>query len=300
MTSNSGDEQTINADAIVDASQILELPAPTVWPMVLALGFALMGTAMVTNISLGILGLLLACAGAVGWFRQVLPHEVHESIQVDTEEITVKSTRTMSDRLPQGDTHRKVLPVETFRITTGLKGGLAGGAAMTVPAALYGLLRYHSIWYAANLLAAGGFVSWAGASSAFLSEFHLRGLVAALIIHVVISLLIGLLYGAVLPIFPRLPILTAGILVPLFFTAIAYSALGVVSPILNQRIDWFWFVASQIVFGLVCGFVVNLQEKVRTPQFRKLPFGVRAGIHGDHSRLSGEDSGKQKQEGKPK
>ena len=53
------------------------------------------------------------------------------------------------------------------------------------------------------------------------------------------------------------------------------------SPILNQRIDWFWFVISQIFFGLVCGFVVNLHAKVRTPQFQALPFAIRAGIHTD-------------------
>ncbi len=60
---------------------------------------------------------------------------------------------------------------------------------------------------------------------------------------------------------------------------IFHSALGVISPILNQRIDWLWFVVSQIAFGLVAGFVVNLQVKVRTPQFRSLPFAVRAGLH---------------------
>ena len=40
-----------------------------------------------------------------------------------------------------------------------------------------------------------------------------------------------------------------------------------------------WFIVSQIAFGLVAGFVVNLHVKVRTPQFRSLPFAVRAGIH---------------------
>lgn len=58
-----------------------------------------------------------------------------------------------------------------------------------------------------------------------------------------------------------------------------HSALGIISPILNQRINWWWFIVSQIAFGLVAGFVVNLQVKVRTPQFRSLPFAVRAGIH---------------------
>jgi hypothetical protein len=180
-----------------------------------------------------------------------------------------------------GSTRRRILPVETFRLSSGIKGGIAGGAAMTVPAALFSLLRYHSLWYAMNLLAAGGFLSWAGASNAFLSQFHLRGLLAALAIHGVTSLLVGLLYGAMLHMFPRYPILTAGFMAPMLFTGILYSAIGIVSPILDQRIDWYWFIPSQVVFGLVCGFVVNLQDRVRTPQFQSLPFAVRAGLHGD-------------------
>ena len=130
-----------------------------------------------------------------------------------------------------------------------------------------------------NLLAAGGFVSWAGASDAFLSQFHLQGLLAALMIHGLTSILVGLLYGAMLPMFPRYPILTAGVVVPLMFTGLQYSVLGIVSPILDQRIDWFWFFMSQIAFGLVCGYVVNLHTKVRSAQFRALPFAVRAGLH---------------------
>jgi hypothetical protein len=84
-----------------------------------------------------------------------------------------------------------------------------------------------------------------------------------------------------LQMFPKYPILTAGFMAPLLFTGILYSAIGIVSPILNQRIDWFWFVPSQILFGLVCGFVVNLHAKVRTPQFQALPFSVRAGLQSD-------------------
>ena len=257
----------------------VHLPSRTAWPMVFALGIALICTAMVTNVALGILGALLALAGAVGWFLQVLPREAHEEVAIHAAAISISSTRTMPQKAAGG--HREGIPVETFQITSGIKGGIAGGVAMTVPAAIFSLLRYHSIWYAMNLLAAGGFVSWAGASNAFLSEFHWRGLFAALVIHATTSLLVGLLYGAMLPMFPRFPILTAGLIAPLLFTGILYSAIGVVSPILNQRIEWFWFFLSQIAFGLVCGFVVNLHAKVRTPQFRSLPFAVRAGIHGD-------------------
>lgn len=261
---------------------VIQLPRPTAWPLVLALGISLIMAGMVTNIAIGILGLLLSIAGAVGWALQVLPHEAHEAVPVSSEEITVTTTRTVMERparRPASHAPRTILPIETFRITTGIRGGIAGGVAMIVPATLFSLLKYHSLWYSVNLLAAGGFVSWAGASDAFLSQFHLQGLLAGVLIQGFTSLLVGLLYGAMLPMFPRYPILTAGFMAPLLFTGIVYSALGIVSPILNQRIDWFWFVISQIAFGLVCGYVVNLQARVRTPQFRALPFAVRAGLH---------------------
>ena len=261
--------------------EVVHLPSPTAWPMVLALGITLICAGMVTNIVVGILGLLLVIMSAVGWFMQVLPEEQHETIPVDLQEVQIISSRTLMDRLPTGPEHRKILPVETFHMVTGIKGGLAGGLAMTIPAALFSVLRYHSVWYAMNLLAAGGFVSWANASNAFLSEFHLYGLLAAIMIHGLTSLLVGLLYGAMLPMYPRNPIFTAGITIPLLFTGIIHSALGIVSPILNERIDWFWFVISQVAFGLVCGYVVNRHTRIRTAQFRALPFAVRAGIHSD-------------------
>lgn len=274
----------------------VHLPSPTAWPMVLALGISLLLAGMVTSVAVGALGVLLAVIAAIGWFRQVLPHEAHEQIAVETEIVAVSSRRTLLHQTEISSTRRKILPVETFKISSGIKGGIAGGIAMTVPAALFSLLRYHSLWYAMNLLAAGGFVSWAGASDAFLSQFHLEGLLAALAIHGVTSLLVGLLYGAMLHMFPKYPILTAGFMAPMLFTGILYSAIGVVSPILNQRIDWYWFIPSQVVFGLVCGFVVNLQDKVRTPQFQSLPFAVRAGLHGDLG-----DLGRERTEGtKPK
>ncbi|WP_263358342.1 hypothetical protein [Acidicapsa ligni] len=260
---------------------VIQLPRPTAWPMVLALGISLVLAGMVTSIAVGLLGFVLALISAVGWFLQVLPVEEHEAVAVQTETAEITTARTLLRHTAISSMRRKILPVETFQISTGIKGGIAGGIAMTIPAALFSLLRYHSVWYAMNLLAAGGFVSWGGASDVFLSEFHLRGLLAALIIHGVTSLLVGLLYGAMLQMFPKYPIFTAGFMAPLLFTAILYSALGIVSPILNARIDWFWFVPSQIIFGLVCGFVVNLQAKVRTPQFQALPFAVRAGLHGD-------------------
>ncbi|GGG80017.1 hypothetical protein [Edaphobacter dinghuensis] len=271
-----------------DHKGVVNLPTPTSWPIVLSLGITLLLSGLVTNWVISLLGVVLMLMSTVGWFRQVLPHEQHVGVPVTTRVETITSRRTNVIRIPISEDHRQVLPYETYTMMAGVKGGIAGGLAMIVPATLYGLVRYHSIWYSMNLLAAGGFVSWANASNAFLAAFHPEGLLAALAIHIVTSLLVGLLYGAMLPMFPWKPIFTAGFAAPFLWTGILYSALGVISPILDQRIDWLWFVVSQITFGLVCGFVVNLQVQVRTEQFRSLPFTLRAGLEGAHKR-EGED-----------
>ncbi len=268
---------------------VVVLPTPTAWPLVLSLGITLLLAGLLTHWFISVLGLALMVPSSIGWFRQVLPHEQHESVPVRIKVETITTRRINVVRIPLDENHRKVLPYETYTIMAGVKGGLVGGIAMIVPATLFSLIRYHSLWYSANLLAAGGFVDWANASDAFLSSFHMEGLLAAAAIHIVTSLLVGLLYGAMLPMFPWKPILTAGFVAPFLWTGILYSALGVISPILDQRIDWLWFIVSQIAFGLVCGFVVNLQVRVRTAQFRSLPFTVRAGIEGAHKKGENEE-----------
>jgi len=260
----------------------VHLPAPTVWPFVLALGLALIITGMVTHWVISLLGFVLTLRSMVGWFFEMFPHERHISIPVEVGAVGITSTRTARELPPVEASHRTLLPVETFKVMAGVKGGIVGGIAMIVPASLYGLIRYHSIWYAPNLLAAGGFVSWAGKSDEFFAQFHPEGLLAAIGIHTLASVLIGLLYGAMLPMFPRKPILTAGFIAPFLWTGLLYSALNIISPVLADRINWPWFIVSQIAFGLVCGFIVNQQVRVRTSQFRALPFAVRAGLEMDH------------------
>jgi hypothetical protein len=159
-------------------------------------------------------------------------------------------------------------------MSAGVKGGLAGSVAMAVLAVLYGIVSGHGMWYPINLLSAGFFP--ARATTAQIAAFHWDAVIIASVVHLICSLLVGLLYGAALPMFPRRPIVLGGVIAPILWSGLLHSILEALDPVLNQRIDWIWFVISQIGFGVVAGIVVSRQERIRTWQY--LPFAVRAGI----------------------
>jgi flagellar biosynthesis protein FliR len=62
-----------------------------------------------------------------------------------------------------------------------------------------------------------------------------------------------------------------------------------VNPVLNQRIDWLWFVFSQVGFGIVAGIVVSRQVRIRTLQHAPLAFRVGLEWSGMMDENRGED-----------
>jgi hypothetical protein len=223
------------------------------------------------------LGVVLAVAGCIGWFREVLPHEHEETVPVVFEERRITRERRVVERLPVApDLVRAWIPLETYPISAGIKGGLAGGVAMAVLACAYGLLKAGSIWYPINLLAATVYAESLKLGPAQLNSFHADSFAIALVLHGIGSVFVGLLYGAMLPMFARRPIMLGGLIAPVLWSALLYSIMQLLNPLLASRINWFWFMASQIAFGVVAGFVVVRQERVSTRE--NLPFVVRAGI----------------------
>lgn len=255
----------------------VKLPAPTAWPIVLAFGVTLLFAGLLTSASVSILGAIFVVTGCIGWFRDVLPRENEETVEVREELAVISTTRREVQRLPIAPgLSRPLLPLETYPVSAGIKGGLAGSVAMAVLACLYGLLKQGSIWYPINLLAATASAQPFHFDMTSLSTFHLSSFSLAVVIHLLTSLLVGLLYGALLPMFPRRPILLGGVIAPILWTGLLHSILGLINPLLDARIDWPWFIASQFAFGVVAGLVVDRQERVSTRQFQ--PFVIRAGI----------------------
>jgi hypothetical protein len=258
------------------APATLQLPAPTAWPIILAFGVTLVFAGLLTSVSVTILGAGLALAGVVGWFRDVLPHEAHETVLVPDKVAPVVTTRPEVARVGwiTDEVNRSWLPLEIYPVSAGIKGGLAGSVAMALLAIVYGIASKHGIWYPINLLAAGFFP--ARVTTEGIAAFHWDSFLIAVAVHLITSLVVGLLYGAMLPMFPRRPILLGGFVGPILWSGLLYSTLGIVNPVLNQRIDWFWFVLSQLGFGIVAGIVVSRQERIHT--WQHLPFALRAGM----------------------
>jgi len=255
----------------------IEVPAPTAWPFILALGATLVFAGLVTSMSVSVLGAALALAGCVGWFRVVFPHEQEEIVAVTDEEIRLVTNRRVVERLSvQGEQVRAWLPVHTYPVSAGVKGGVAGSIAMAVLACAYGVLQAGSIWYPINLLAAVIYRESQRLGPAQLHTFHADSFTIAFLLHGLVSILVGLLYGAMLPMLPRRPIVVGGLIAPVLWSGLLYTILGLLNPLLTTHIDWLWFVASQVAFGIVAGLVVVRQASILTGE--NMSFALRAGI----------------------
>jgi hypothetical protein len=257
--------------------ETVQLPAPTAWPIVLAFGVALLLAGLLTNAAVSVVGAVLSVVASVGWFRDILPHELEETVPATAEVAPILTREAEVARIQLDPAIKRVkIPVEIYPYTAGIKGGLAGAVAMAVLALLYGLVMFHSLWYPINLLASIVYADPMRLSMQYLMGFHPMLLLVATLMHLTASVLVGLLYGVMLPMFPKRPIFLGGLIVPLVWSGLLYSSLGVINPLMDKLIDWKWFVVTQIGFGVMAGIVVVRQSRVRTRQF--LPFSVLAGI----------------------
>lgn len=266
---------------------MVHLPAPTPWPLLMSLSLILIGASLVTSFWLIWLGAFLFLIAALGWFRNVLPHEAHEDVPVAEQHLSFVPLHENVARIEVDETHRAQLPLQTFHVSSGIKGGIAGGIAMVIPAEIYGILRYHSIWYVVNLLGGAGVGAWIDPTAEQMSHFRLSAFIIANIIQGATTLLVGVLYGALLPIWPRRPILLGGIIAPIAWTGLLYNLLGLINPFFAEHIDWWSFAASQVLFGVVAGFVVAKTGRLRL--LEQVPLAVRLGV--ESPGLSPEHSG---------
>jgi hypothetical protein len=239
----------------------VEMPRPTAAPLVLAVGITLLAAGVALGAGFLVVGAVVVIAGLSIWIVQLLPGRGH------IHEALVETAHPQPPMvLPSGVEHlrpgmpgyRLRLPQDVHPVSAGLKGGMVGGAAMPVPALVWGLLSGHGLWYPVNLLA-GMLLPGVGRMTVpELERFNPTLLVAALVIHVAMSAVIGLIFGVLLPTLPAVPrpIAWGGLLMPIVWTGASYLAMSVVNPALPRKVSWPWFLLSQFVFGITMPAVV--------------------------------------------
>ena len=245
------------------------VPAPTVWPMVTAFGLTLLFSGLVTHVIVSAVGVVVLARGAVGWWHDVLPVERHDlyDISAAAHDPAIHVSVRVVEHLAAGvGGHRVRIPAAVHPYSAGFAGGAAGAVAMAAVAIGYGVAAQHSVWYVVNLLAAGVVPSLSAASPETLGACNATGLAVGCATHALMSMLVGLLYAVLLPMFPRRAGVWSGLATPIVWCGLVRASLDVVNPTMNGRIDWFWFVVSQIAFGLACAVVVARTEQIDTMQ----------------------------------
>jgi hypothetical protein len=251
------------------APDAVEMPRPTVAPVVLAVGLALLAAGVPFGPGFVVVGAVVAVAGLGLWIAQLLPGRghVHEPLaEAARRAPPVTGAAGGVERLREGlPGYRFRLPRDVHPISAGIKGGIVGGVVMPLPALLWGLFGGHGLWYPVNLLAGMVLPGVGKMDVPELEQFRASLLLVALVIHVVMSVVLGLIYGVLLPTLPAVPrpLAWGGLLMPLLWTGTSYALMRVVNPLLSQHVSWPWFILSQFLFGAAAALVVMRAERLR-------------------------------------
>ncbi len=162
--------------------------------------------------------------------------------------------------------YRFQVPEKVQPISAGIKGGIVGGLLMPIPALAWGMLSGHGIWFPVNLLSGMVVPGLGELSTCAIGSVSPVDVCRALVMHVLMSLGFGLVGGVLLPTLPPIPggpMLFGGLILPLLWSGANHSLLGVVNPVLNHYIDWRWYVASQLVYGIATSIVILRSEKIQ-------------------------------------
>lgn len=250
----------------------IELPLPTAAPIVLATGIVLLFAGIAMSYAMSAVGAILIVVGLRVWIGHLLPGRGHFQIDPTFRPDGPKAAQSAPGTVEQLTVgmpgYRMRLPLKVHPISAGIKGGIVGGLVMAIPALAWGYVSGHGVWYPINLLAGMVVPGLAKLSVAELEGYRMPLLITATVIHALMSLVIGLIYGVLLPTLPPIfgsQFMWGALVLPLIWTGASYGLTGVVNPVLQERVDWPWFIASQFVFGIAAASVVMMTEQIAIP-----------------------------------
>jgi hypothetical protein len=155
------------------------------------------------------------------------------------------------------------VPSHVYPLRAGLIGGALGGVAMALTAMIYGAVWRGSPWLPINVVAATFLSDLQAASPDLLVQFNVSALFLGGLMHILLSLGLGVLFVLLLPTLPGTPLFWAITIGPLLWAIATVITLPLINPLGARVIDWPSFIVAHLAYGLVLGFKV-----VRTPKVR--------------------------------
>jgi hypothetical protein len=253
----------------------VEMPEPTVAPLVLALGMAMFAAGVLMGPAFLIIGGLVLLYGLGMWISNLLPGRGHTHEPLVAPEHRPQPVKRaiggVQELRPGMAGYRVRVPEKLHPISAGIKGGLAGGAVLPIPAFLWAILTGHSIVYPINLLAG---MMMPGMGDVDLEQFNFTLFLSGAAIHVITSVILGMLYGVLLPTLPAIPQAMAwgALLAPILWTGATFVLMGMANPKLREGVSWPWFILSQFIYGIVMTLIVT--------QATGLKPGIRGAVGG--------------------
>jgi hypothetical protein len=259
----------------------IEMPRPTAAPLVLSLGVAVLAAGAALGLAFLVVGAVVLVTGLAFWVTALLPGQGHfqePRVEPAQRPGPVTTERQEVEQLEPGmPGYRMRLPETVHPTSAGVKGGIIGGVAMAITTIPYGLISGHGIWYPVNLLAGMVLPGVGDMTEAQLEQFSPTLLLTGTVIHALMAVVFGLIYGVLLPTLPRIrgAVAWGGLLMPLLWTGITFSLMESINPVLARGVSWPWFIISQFLFGIVAAAVL-----VRARKLRPVPAGMLGGAVG--------------------
>ncbi|MEW5987264.1 MAG: hypothetical protein AB1791_11560 [Chloroflexota bacterium] len=157
-----------------------------------------------------------------------------------------------------------ISPEWVYPYSAGLTGGLLGGAVMALVGIVYGLISGIGVWRPVNLVAATLMRDLQTAPMESVSQFNLAALVVGLVLHLGVSIGLGVVFSFILPALPGRPLYWSWLIGPLLWVGASVAVLPFLNPVMYAHVEWISFILANVLYGLVLGWWIDRTPRVHT------------------------------------
>lgn len=155
-----------------------------------------------------------------------------------------------------------IRPASIYPYRAGVVGGLIGGVAMAIVGVIAGMVIGRGPWYPINLLAAIALRNFQTMNPEQLSVFSLSGLFVGAVLHLTLSIVIGLLFAILLSALPGHPLIWSLIAGGVLWVIADVVLLLPLNPIMARLVNVPSFIIAHLVYTIILGLWVSRYEKV--------------------------------------